>query len=277
VKTALSITTTSAEIWWHTPSHQSLWLSFREWQQRSPAAIFIITIIIIHLFPPSSSSGIFEQAEFVLKTKERKPQLLSLSTFALCYFCDGELAGVMLDWDNRRHVTGTTKVLSQRPRKGTIERLATNGTRAICDHQHCLQWPTAHATYGNQLIQWVNYLQKLVVALLTKSFCSFYVIQCFITVLTIQPLSSIIVRFKVLTAAGTKTAVFWVVVPSSLVEFYLRFGDAWCYDKGKYVWNVGKLLPEYMAQQPRRQPSSSSVISHLNAVHTFAIFLQDPL
>jgi hypothetical protein len=31
-----------------------------------------------------------------------------------------------------------------------------------------------------------------------------------------------------------------------------------CLDDGgsKHLWNVGKILPDYMAQQPRRQPSS---------------------
>jgi hypothetical protein len=27
----------------------------------------------------------------------------------------------------------------------------------------------------------------------------------------------------------------------------------------KHLWNIGKLLPDYMAQQPRRQPSSYSL------------------
>jgi hypothetical protein len=47
------------------------------------------------------------------------------------------------------------------------------------------------------------------------------------------------VGFEVLTAASMKIAVFWVVAPCSL---HLR--------------NVGKLLPDYTAQQPRRQSSS---------------------
>jgi hypothetical protein len=36
-----------------------------------------------------------------------------------------------------------------------------------------------------------------------------------------------------------KMAVFWVVAPS------------------KHLWNVGKLLPDYTAQQPRKKPSSN--------------------
>jgi hypothetical protein len=27
----------------------------------------------------------------------------------------------------------------------------------------------------------------------------------------------------------------------------------------KHIWNVGKLLPDYIAQQPRRQPSSKQL------------------
>jgi hypothetical protein len=34
------------------------------------------------------------------------------------------------------------------------------------------------------------------------------------------------------------------------------FGDQRDDDEGsKHLWNVGKLLPDYTAQQPRRQPS----------------------
>jgi hypothetical protein len=65
-----------------------------------------------------------------------------------------------------------------------------------------------------------------------------------------------------------KMAVFWVVALCSLVEVYQRFrgpcclhhqGDD-CFDDGgsKDLWNVGKLLPDYMALQPTRQPSSYS-------------------
>jgi hypothetical protein len=46
--------------------------------------------------------------------------------------------------------------------------------------------------------------------------------------------------------------VFWVVAPCSLIV-YRRFRGA-CYPH----WNVGKLLPDYMAHQPRRQSSSYS-------------------
>jgi hypothetical protein len=61
--------------------------------------------------------------------------------------------------------------------------------------------------------------------------------------------------------------VFWVVAPCSLVEVCWRFWGACCLhhqgdeirpeDGGsKNPWNVGKLLLDYTAQQPRRQPSS---------------------
>jgi hypothetical protein len=55
-------------------------------------------------------------------------------------------------------------------------------------------------------------------------------------------------------------AVFWVVARCNLVEVYRRFSGACCPDDGgrKHLCNVGKLLPYYMVQQPRRQPSSYS-------------------
>jgi hypothetical protein len=62
------------------------------------------------------------------------------------------------------------------------------------------------------------------------------------TLLNIQLEHGICVRFEVLTAVSTKTAVFWVVTTCSLVEVYERFPD----DGGsKYLLNVGKLLPDY--------------------------------
>jgi hypothetical protein len=74
------------------------------------------------------------------------------------------------------------------------------------------------------------------------------------------------VRFKVLTAASIKMAVFWAIAPCSLVEVYRRVRGACCLrrqcdkcsDNGgsKHLWNVSKLLPDYTAQQPTRQPSS---------------------
>jgi hypothetical protein len=68
------------------------------------------------------------------------------------------------------------------------------------------------------------------------------------------------VKFQVLTAASMNMAVFWVGAPCSLVEVYLRSIIRATHrpsDGGsKHLWNVGKPLPDYMAQQPRRQPSS---------------------
>jgi hypothetical protein len=61
-----------------------------------------------------------------------------------------------------------------------------------------------------------------------------------------------------------RMAVFWVMAQCSLVDVYRRFRDTCCLhhqgDDGgrKYLWNVGKLLPDYTALQPRRQPSSYS-------------------
>jgi hypothetical protein len=74
------------------------------------------------------------------------------------------------------------------------------------------------------------------------------------------------VGFEVFTATSMKMAVFWVLAPRSLVEVYQRFRGSCCLhhqgdddpDDGgsKYLWNVGKLLPDYMALQPRRRPCS---------------------
>jgi hypothetical protein len=65
------------------------------------------------------------------------------------------------------------------------------------------------------------------------------------------------VVFEVLTAVSTKMAVFWVV--------------ARCYrpDDGgsKDLWNIGKLIPDYTAIQPLRQPSSTFIpFSFLSSV-----------
>jgi hypothetical protein len=50
-------------------------------------------------------------------------------------------------------------------------------------------------------------------------------------------------------AASKKMTVLWDVVPCSLVEAYRGFRGACCLRK------VGKLLPDYIAQHPRRQSS----------------------
>jgi hypothetical protein len=52
-------------------------------------------------------------------------------------------------------------------------------------------------------------------------------------------------------------AVFCVAAPCSLVEVYQRFRCPCClhHQGNEDLWNVGKLLPDHMALQPRRQPS----------------------
>jgi hypothetical protein len=56
---------------------------------------------------------------------------------------------------------------------------------------------------------------------------------------------------------STKMDVFWFVVLRSLVEVYWGFTGACSLpDDGdsKQFCNNGKLLPDYIMQQPRRQP-----------------------
>jgi hypothetical protein len=65
--------------------------------------------------------------------------------------------------------------------------------------------------------------------------------------LWLKNLFQICVGFEVLTVVGTKMVVFWVVAPCSLV----RPDDG----GSKDIRNVGKLLPDHTALQPRRQPS----------------------
>jgi hypothetical protein len=60
------------------------------------------------------------------------------------------------------------------------------------------------------------------------------------------------VRFQVLTAASRKMALSGVVAPFNQVEVY-GSSRGTC---GKLLCSVGKLLSDYMAQQPRREPSS---------------------
>jgi hypothetical protein len=52
--------------------------------------------------------------------------------------------------------------------------------------------------------------------------------------------------------------VFWCIVLYSLVEVYWHFRCAYClhYQGSKHLWNVFKLLPDYIEQQPRRQSPS---------------------
>jgi ABC-type nickel/cobalt efflux system permease component RcnA len=67
----------------------------------------------------------------------------------------------------------------------------------------------------------------------------------------------------------TKMAVFWVVAPCGLVQVYHCFrspfrrhhqGRHHRSDDGpsKNLWNIGKLIPDCTALQPRRQPSTYS-------------------
>jgi hypothetical protein len=63
------------------------------------------------------------------------------------------------------------------------------------------------------------------------------------------------VGYEVLTAVSMKIAVFWVVVPCSLVEVYRPVDGG-----SKDLWNVGKLLPDYTVLQPRRQQSPGNLM-----------------
>jgi hypothetical protein len=61
-----------------------------------------------------------------------------------------------------------------------------------------------------------------------------------------------------------KVTVFWDIAPCSFVELDRSFRDAYCFhhqgntDYGcrKHLWNFCQFLPDYMAQDPRRQSSS---------------------
>jgi hypothetical protein len=80
------------------------------------------------------------------------------------------------------------------------------------------------------------------------------------------------VRFQILRAACMKMNVLWAVAPCSVVEVYRRFRGACCLhhqvflhhrpdDVGsKHLWNVGKCLPDYTAQQLRIQSFSYSAL-----------------
>jgi hypothetical protein len=71
-------------------------------------------------------------------------------------------------------------------------------------------------------------------------------------------------KFRVLTAVSMKMAVFWVLAPCILVEVYRRVRGLCCLhhhciecpDDGgsKQLRNVSRLLADYTAQQPLRQP-----------------------
>jgi hypothetical protein len=59
------------------------------------------------------------------------------------------------------------------------------------------------------------------------------------------------VTFQVLTSM--ETTVFWDIEPCSLAEFYGRFRGAYCLH---HQGDESSTLPDYTAQQPRRQPTS---------------------
>jgi hypothetical protein len=76
-------------------------------------------------------------------------------------------------------------------------------------------------------------------------------------------------EFEVPMAASMKMAVFWVVVPCSLVEVY------WHFRGNRHLWNIGKLPPDYSVLQPSRQPSSrfSCVCLWCHIVHRVLVHL----
>jgi hypothetical protein len=67
------------------------------------------------------------------------------------------------------------------------------------------------------------------------------------------------VGLEVLMVVSMKMAVFWVVVPCSLVEVYHRPDDG----DSKDLSTNSKLLPHYTELQPRRQRSSIPQTSHI--------------
>jgi hypothetical protein len=82
----------------------------------------------------------------------------------------------------------------------------------------------------------------------------------------------------------SKMTAFWGVALCNLVEVYRRFRGACCLHRpvdggSKYLWNVGNLLPDYTAQQPRKQLSSYSPPwepeisppSHLHDLHPYLV------
>jgi hypothetical protein len=66
------------------------------------------------------------------------------------------------------------------------------------------------------------------------------------------------VRSEVLTAASMKMAVLLIVVPCNTVVWATSPDDG----GSKHLWNVGKILPDYTTQKPRRRPSSYEVFLH---------------
>jgi hypothetical protein len=78
-----------------------------------------------------------------------------------------------------------------------------------------------------------------------------------------------------------KKAVFWVIAPCRLVWIYRCFRGLYCLhhpsdyhpdDGGSTdLWNVGngKLIPVYMPQWPRRQPSTQSLLWELQVINGY--------
>jgi hypothetical protein len=70
-----------------------------------------------------------------------------------------------------------------------------------------------------------------------------------------------IVKWRWLSSGLLRRVVWWksTDVSEVLAAFIIRAMRNRPNDEGsKYLWNVGKLLPDYTAQQPRRQTSSYS-------------------
>jgi hypothetical protein len=65
-------------------------------------------------------------------------------------------------------------------------------------------------------------------------------------------------QFQVLTVASMKITIFWDVALCSLVEVYQHFRGSYCLHHHRPV--VGKDIPDYMAQHPRRQSSSMKIM-----------------
>jgi hypothetical protein len=62
-----------------------------------------------------------------------------------------------------------------------------------------------------------------------------------------------------------KMAVFGVVAPCSLVQVYRRLTHRPDHGGSKDLRNLGKILPDYTVQHPRRQPSSVQITSLLHS------------
>jgi hypothetical protein len=137
------------------------------------------------------------------------------------------------------------------------------------NHLYCLQRQQINVKFQTFILKLLTYvttfinLLSVAIMLPIKVVKAIYLLKTNIIVRKVWNMARNInkcVGFEVLTAVSTKMAVFWVVAPCSLVEFYQRFRGP---DDGgsKDLWNTGKLLPDYTALQPRRQPSSINVFT----------------